>query len=135
MATPGRAPQAYRQAQVMGSDRRQLVVLMCRALERYLARAEQAIRGGEFEAKADALAKAHAVLSELICSLNDETGGEVAGGLRRLYLSMQGQIVDVDLGDDLELLAEVTEMARLLAQTWEEALRRCAREQGVAQVA
>ncbi len=128
MAGPGRAPQAYQQAQVMGSDRRQLVVLLCRALERYLTRAEQAIRDREFETKADALAKAHAVLSELICSLNNEAGGEVARGLRRLYLGMQRHIVDVDLGDDLELLAEVLEMARLLARTWEEALRRCLEE-------
>jgi len=135
MAAPDRAPQAYRQAQVMGSDRRQLVVLMCRALERYLARADQAIRGGEFEAKADALARAHAVLSELVCSLNDEAGGEVTGGLRRLYLGMQRRIVDVDLADDLELLAEVTQMARLLAETWEAALRRCLQERSAAQVA
>ena len=128
MAGSGRAPQAYQQAQVMGSDRRQLVVLLCRALERYLARADQAIRGREFEAKADALARAHAVLSELICSLNDEAEDEVTSGLRRLYLGMQRRIVDVDLGDDIELLSEVTEMARLLAQTWEDALRRCLEE-------
>jgi len=135
MVTSSRAPQVYRQAQVMGSDRRELVVLMCRALERYLARADQAIRGRNFEAKADALARANAVLSELLCSLNDEAGGELARGLRRLYVSLQRQIVDVDLADDLELLAEVTAMARELAETWEEALRRCRHDQSAAQVA
>ncbi|MGD9494914.1 MAG: flagellar export chaperone FliS [Armatimonadota bacterium] len=129
MATPGRAPQAYHEAQVLGSDRRELVVLMFRALVRYLVRAEQAMGRRDFEAKADALARANAVLSELICSLDEKTGGELAASLRRLYLWMQAELLEVDLNDDGERLGTLIELTRGLARTWEEALRRCRQEE------
>lgn len=120
-----RAPQAYQQTQVLGSDPRRLVVLMCQALVRFLERAQRAIERRDFEAKADALYRARAVLSELECSLDVAAGGEVAANLGRLYARMARQVAEVDLSDDPELLHEVIGDARRLADTWEEALRVC----------
>jgi len=120
-----RAPQAYQQTQVLGSDPRQLVVLMCQALVRFLERADRAIRREDFEAKAEALFRAQSVLSELGCSLDAAAGSDLAANLRRLYAGLARRIAEVDLSDDLELLGEVTASARRLAETWEEALRLC----------
>lgn len=120
-----RTPRAYQQTQVLGSDPRRLVVLMCQALVRFLERAERAIQRKDFEAKADALYRAGAVLSELECSLDLATGGELAANLRRLYARLGRQIAEVDLSDDLAVLGEVLGGARRLADTWEEALRLC----------
>lgn len=120
-----RAPQAYQQTQVLGSDPRRLVILMCQALVRFLERAERAIQRRDFEAKADALYRAQAVLSELECSLDAAAGGELAASLRRFYAGLARRIAEVDLRDDLELLGEVIAGARRLADTWEEALRLC----------
>lgn len=123
------APEAYQEMQVLGSDPRELVVLLCQALVRYLIRAEGAIRRRDYETKADALNRAQQILSELICALDEEIGGELAQQLRRLYLHLQLQLVDVDLQDDLDRLAYVTDIARRLVNAWEEALDRCQHEE------
>jgi len=123
------APEAYQEMQVFGSDPRQLVVLLCQALVRYLIRTEDAIRRRDWEAKAGAIIRAQQILTELICALDDEVGGELAGQLRTLYAHLQHQLVDVDLQDDLDRLAYVTEVATKLVNAWEEALERCHDEQ------
>ncbi len=119
------APEAYQEMQVLGSDPRQLVVLLCQALVRYLMRAEDAIKREDWETKADAVIRAQQILTELICALDDEVGGELAEQLRALYAHLQRQLVDVDLQDDLDRLAYVMEIATKLVSAWEEALERC----------
>lgn len=126
--TGRQAPNVYQQTQVLGSDPRSLVVLLCQALVRYLARAQNAIERRDYEAKAVALVHAEQVLSELICSLDLEIGGDLAGKLRDLYAHLQRQLVDVDLQDDLDRLAYVVEIAEKLRDAWEEAADRCEEE-------
>lgn len=119
------APEAYQEMQVFGSDPRQLVVLLCRALVRYLTRARDAIGRRDWETKSAALIRAQQILSELTCSLDTEIGGDLARGLRDLYTHLQLQLVDVDLQDDLDRLSYVIEIAVKLVNAWEEALERC----------
>lgn len=123
------APQAYQEMQVLGSDPRQLVVLLCQALVRYLVRTEEAIKREDWETKAAALIRAQQILSELICALDEEIGGELATQLRALYAHLQRQLVDVDLQDDLDRLAYIIEIASKLVNAWEEALERCEEQQ------
>lgn len=122
------APNAYQEMQVLGSDPRRLVVLLCQALTRYLVRAHSAIERRDYEAKSRALVHAEQVLSELICSLDLEIGGDLAERLRGLYAHLQMQLVDVDLQDDLDRLRYVMEIAEKLRDAWEEAARRCPEE-------
>jgi flagellar biosynthetic protein FliS len=96
---------------------------------RYLARAEDAIKRRDWETKAEALGRAQQIFSELICALDEEVGGELVGQLRALYAHLQRQLVDVDLQDDLDRLAYVTEIAMKLVNAWEEALERCQHEE------
>jgi len=123
------APEAYQEMQVLGSDPRQLILLLCQALVRYLTRAKDAIERRDWETKAEALGRAQQIFSELICALDEEVGGELAEQLRALYAHLQRQLVDVDLQDDLDRLAYVTEIAMKLVNAWEEALERCQHEE------
>lgn len=123
------APDAYQQTQVLGSDPRELVVMLCRALVRNLARARQAIEERDYEAKSEALIRAQRLFSELICSLDTDIGGELAESLRALYTHLQRQLVDVDLQDDLDRLEYVSEIAHKLTDAWEEALQQCLQEE------
>ncbi|MFO8081846.1 MAG: flagellar export chaperone FliS [Armatimonadota bacterium] len=123
------APEAYQEMQVLGSDPRQLVVMLCQALLRYLVRTEEAIKREDWETKAAAVIRAQQILSELICALDEEIGGELATQLRALYAHLQRQLVDVDLQDDLDRLAYVIEIANKLVNAWEEALERCQEQQ------
>ena len=129
------APQAYQEMQVLGSDPRQLIILLCQALVRYLVRADDAIKRRDYQAKAASVNRAQQILSELICALDEEVGGELAGQLRDLYTHLQLQLVDVDLQDDLDRLAYVTEIAMKLVHAWEEALERCRHQEPQRKVA
>ena len=129
------APNVYQQMQVLGTDPRRLVVLLCHALVRYLGRAQSAIERSDHEAKGRALVHADRVLSELICSLDLDIGGDLAERLRDLYAHLQRQLVDVDLQDDLDRLSYVREIAGKLADAWEEAARLCQEEQRSHEVA
>ena len=124
------APNAYQEVQVLGSDPRRLVVMLCQALTRYLVRAHNAIERRDYEAKSQALILAEQVLSELICSLDPDVGGDLAEKLRGLYAHLQLQLVDVDLQDDLDRLRYVIEIAEKLRDAWEEAAGKCQSEHG-----
>jgi flagellar protein FliS len=119
------APDAYQQMQVLSSDPRMLVLLLCQALVRNLLRARRAIESGDYEEKSLALTQASDILDELICSLRVDVGGELAQNLCALYAHLQAQLVEVDLRDDLDRLGYVDSIAGKLANAWEEALERC----------
>jgi flagellar protein FliS len=125
MAASEHAPQAYREVQVHGADRRWLVVLLLQGLVKFLARARTAMQERNHETKASALNRAEAILGELVCSLDEEKVPDFARSLRALYAHLQRELVEVDLQDDQERLAYVTEIAEKLRDAWEEAWRKC----------
>ena len=63
------APQAYQEMQVLSADPRQLIILLCQALLRYLVRADDALRRRDYEAKSAAVNRAQGILSELSCEI------------------------------------------------------------------
>ena len=79
MASASYAPQAYQEVQVRGADRRRLVVLLFQGLAKFLTRARVAMQEGNHEAKARALSSAQALLSELLCALDDQGEGTGPG--------------------------------------------------------
>lgn len=134
MPAPGYGTTAYQRHQVDGSDRERLVVLLTRALIKFLVRARAAIEKGDCEGKASALDRARAILSELHCSLDEDAGGELARNLRGLYAHWHSELVQADLDDDLEALDYVISCAQDLAEAWQEAYKAC-RDQQHGQVA
>ncbi|MCD6360768.1 MAG: flagellar export chaperone FliS [Armatimonadetes bacterium] len=122
-------PDTYRQVQVEGADSRHLVVLLARGLVKFLLRTRDALDRKDYEAKADALTRARAILSELHCSLDTEAGGELARNLRALYSHWYTELVEVDLQDDIQRLDYVLECAQKMADTWQEAYEACRNEQ------
>lgn len=128
MAARGYGANTYQQTRVEGVEQDYLVILLMQAVLKFLNRAAHAMAEEDRETKADALAKAGAVLSELICSLDEEAGGELARQLRDLYLHWQTQLVDADIEDNLDTLNYVRQAAKGLADAWQEAWERCQRE-------
>ncbi len=129
MASASYAPQAYQEVQVRGADRRRLVVLLFQGLAKFLTRARVAMQEGNHEAKARALSSAQAILSELLCALDEEKAPDLARPLKALYAHLQRELVEADLQDDLERLDYVDEIAHKLHDAWEEALEKCQQEE------
>jgi flagellar protein FliS len=130
MAYAGRAPSAYQEVQVRGTDARGLVTLLFQGLMKFLVRARAALEEQDYARKADALGKAQGILSELICSLDEEKAPELSRSLKALYAHLQRELVEADLTDDLERLDYVIEIVQRLYDAWEEALRRCQQQGG-----
>jgi len=122
-------PQAYQEVQVRGTDAKGLVIMLFQGLMKFLNRARVAIEQRDYDAKANALYKAEAILGELICSLDEDKAPELSKSLRALYAHLQRELVEADLQDDLERLDYVTEIAQNLSGAWEEALRRCQQQE------
>jgi len=125
MASVDNAPGAYQEVQVRGADRRGLVVLLFQGLLKFLTRAHAALEARDYASKADALSKAQAILSELICSLDEEKAPDLSRSLKALYAHLQRELVEADLTDDLQRLCYAIEIVQKLAKAWEEALRTC----------
>lgn len=125
MAISAQAPTTYRRVQVEGADPRHLVVLLVRALVKFLLRAREAIEQGDLEDKAVALGRARAILSELNCSLDTDAGCELAHDLRSLYIHWQGELMAADLDEDLDKLDYVLDCVRNMADAWQEAHEAC----------
>ena len=128
MAARGYGPNTYQQTQVEGVEQDYLVVLLMQALIKFLNRAAHAMADEDLETKAEALAKAQAVLSELVCSLDEEAGGDLARQLRDLYTHWQVQLVNADIEDELDTLNYVRQAVKGLADAWQEAWEKCQRE-------
>ena len=129
MAYANRAPSAYQEVQVRGTDPRGLVTLLFQGLMKFLVRARAAVEEQDYARKADALSKAQGILSELICSLDEEKAPDLAPSLKALYAHLQRELVEADLQDDLERLDYVDEIAHKLHDAWEEALEKCQQEE------
>ncbi len=125
MAARGYAPHSYQQNQVEGADSHRLVVLLMQALVKFLHRAADAIRSGDYAGKAEALSRAQGIISELLCSLDVEAGGEVGANLEALYGHWQSELTRADLEDDERAADYVRECAENLATAWQEAWEKC----------
>lgn len=134
MVSAGYGSHAYQQSLVEGADQRHLVVLLTRALVKFTMRAREAMQRADFEAKANALERARAIISELQLSLDDRPAPELARNLRALYVHWYRELVKADLDDDLAAVDYVLDCAGKLAEAWEEAYQKC-REQEQRQAA
>ena len=112
--------QAYRKTRVVTSDPLKLVLMCYEGVLDKLMLARQNIADRDYEAKGNALVKAKEILDELLCSLNHEKGGSIAGNLESLYNYMLRRILHADLKNDTSAIDEVAGMVRELKSAWEE---------------
>ncbi|MDP3285805.1 MAG: flagellar protein FliS, partial [Desulfobacterales bacterium] len=74
----------------------------------------------DYEGKLNALKKAVNFIDELLCSLNFEKGGAIAGNLSALYEYINGRIVLADANRDPDGFDEVIGILTDLSSAWNE---------------
>jgi flagellar protein FliS len=107
-----------------------LLMLYNTAIE-LLEEAKTALECGDLAAKGVHIAQAHAILSELLASLDFEIGGELAQNLESLYLFMLDQLMAAHINNDTKALDTVISILRPLYVSWEGAI--AAERQRIAQ--
>lgn len=117
---------AYLEGRILSSDPLTLVcILYDSALENVRA-ARESLQAGDVRSRSDSISKVSEVLGVLIESLNLDEGMELSGNLLRLYLYMQGRLLEANLQQSDRCLAEVEGLLATLSQSWNQLAKNAA---------
>ncbi len=119
------ARQTYEEMEVFGADPKRLVVMLFEAAHRFLLQAREAMERKHYEGQADYIIKAQKIYVELLCALNEETGGILALSLKQLYGQIHELLRQACIYDDLDKLDEAIASTEQLTAAWREAEARC----------
>ena len=108
----------YVQTQARSSSPLELVVMLYDGALRFCEQAADAMDKGDMAAKAVAMSRAFAILSELQSTLDLERGGEVARRLDDLYTYMLSRVMASVASQDPAPLDEVRGLLTSLADAW-----------------
>ncbi|MBW2343008.1 MAG: flagellar export chaperone FliS [Deltaproteobacteria bacterium] len=111
--------QSYRKTNVITADPKRLVLMCYEDVDK------------DYEGKATVIKKAQDIINELMCSLDFEKGGSIAGNLESLYNYMTRRIIYADVNRDVGAIDEVIGMFNELKSAWEEAFYGQAKETGL----
>lgn len=111
------SPQAYRESSVLTASPAQLVVMLYDGAGRFLLQAEAAAGEGAWIHCADRVAKAEAIVDELLITLDLEAG-QVAERLQAIYVFCKRELIAARLERDAGRLAHVRRLLRELRDAW-----------------
>ena len=101
------SPQAYRSNSVMTAAPGQLVVMLYDGAVRFLKQAETAMGEGADAHAAGRIAKAEAILDELLVTLDMEQGGQIAERLQAIYVFCRRLTIEARVEKDSAKLVKV----------------------------
>jgi flagellar protein FliS len=113
----------YQQAQYATVDRGQLLLMMFDGAQRFLAQAEQRLPADDVAGFVTALARAQAIIGELLSTLDHRRGGEIARNLDRLYRFMLDHLVEANLAKSARHVTQVRRILGIIGDAYREVLR------------
>lgn len=109
---------SYRQMEVQSRTPLELVVILYDGALRFTAEAREAILRRDVRARAEAISRAMAIVSELQSTLDMEAGGDIAVMLDRLYGFVRDRMLDASFKQDVRPLDEAVTVLRTLREGW-----------------
>ena len=103
----GRPYQAYQKTSVGTSNQKQLILMLFDGMNRFMNLAIKGMEEEDFEVSHHNLHKVGKILMELLSTLREDRGGDVARNLKRIYVFSYEQIVIANLKKDPKLVVEV----------------------------
>ena len=113
------AHDAYLESRIESADPLQLVRLLYQGAVASVREARTHLAAGEIAARSRAISKAHAILVELTTSLNYEAGGDLSRRLAQLYDYMMRRLLEANLKQIDEPLAEVLGLLTTVGEAWD----------------
>ena len=113
---------AYLETRVMSADPVQLIGILYEYGVLTVQEAREHLRSRDIPARAKAISKAIAIVSELESSLDHKAGGEIADNLGRLYQYIREKLLQANIEQSDALLAEVEGLMNTLAEGWDAVL-------------
>jgi flagellar protein FliS len=113
----------YAAAQIGSVDRSQLLLLVLEGGLRFLRRARAALVAGELEQFGAQLARAQAVIAELLLTLDHAAGGPLARDLAGLYTFMLLHLMRANAERSVERVDEVLAAFAPIVEAFREVVR------------
>lgn len=118
MAYSGNPAARYQELDVLSMSPGERLLLLFRHLESNLRLGNAALLAGDVETRATRLLRASDIIGELLGSLDEEQGGELAVRLAALYSWMLAEIPTVTSSADSERLIRLVDMIADLRAAW-----------------
>ncbi len=116
----GRPYQAYQTTCVKTSSQKQLIVMLFDGMNRFTNQAIKSIHEKNFESAHNNLDKTGKILLELLSTLREDKGGEIAANLKKIYVYCYEQIVIANLKKDVAKIHEVQGVLKNLSEGWKQ---------------
>lgn len=113
----------YAEAQVTSLDRHRLLLLVLDGGMSFLVRARDALAAGDLPRFAEALARAQAIIAELLGTLDHTAGGAIATQLARLYEFMLAHLTEANARSSVRHVEEVIRVYGVIAGAYHDILR------------
>jgi flagellar protein FliS len=120
----------YTQAQVVSSDRTQLLLRVMEGGATFLGRARDALAAGDMARFAENLRRAQAIIAELNGTLDHRAGGEIAANLSRLYEFMLLHLTEANFQRSVRHVEDVLRVYGIILDAFRTVI-----ERGVPEVA
>jgi flagellar protein FliS len=108
----------YRRTEVQSRTPLELVVMLYDGGLASVHQARAAVERGDVAARALAVSKAMAIVSQLQSTLNMEAGGDIARQLDDLYTWMNGRLLAATTENSAAPLDEVARVLAMLRESW-----------------
>ena len=119
---------SYKSAEVVTADRGKLVIMIYDHCIKWIRRAEEDCKTGSLEKMAKSIQRAQAGITELMCALDMEKGGDIARNLFNLYDFYSKHLTQAIKERSAQALAEVLAMMSSLREAWVVAVENVRRE-------
>jgi flagellar protein FliS len=119
---------AYKKNQFFTADRGTLLLMLYQGAIDFLNRAKSHLETGEIADKGRCISKAHAIIAELLNSLDGDVGGDLARNLAALYGFMMDHLMNAHLRNEAKPIEEVIGLLSTLKEGWEAAVAQARKE-------
>ena len=126
LQTMSRGAEVYRRTNVHTRSPLELVVMLYDGALQSLGDARTALAGHDAAARAAAVSKALAILTELQGTLNMKDGGAIAEELDRLYAYAISRLVDVTTKRDASAIDDIVRVLTPLRDAWSQVAQQAA---------
>jgi len=116
--TAPRGAEAYRRMAVETRSPMELVVMLYDGALRFLEEARGAIARRDVAARAEAVSRALAILTELQGTLDVKQGGEIADRLDGLYAFSISRLLDLTAKQDATAIDDIVKVLKPLRDSW-----------------
>lgn len=118
----------YQTTEAATADPKRQVVLLFDAMVRYLHYAAEAMVRSEHYEQCRNIILVQRILTVLMSALDAQAAPDLAGGLYNLYNWLHARLTEASMGDDQDILNEVTQIITGLRDAWRQADMECRAE-------